>query len=671
VRQSMVAGARPVVARAAAVRHASAPHARVIGLQRLAGNRAVAAAVQRSACCSGCAAGRGCSSDKDDDAPAAAPSIQRKAGRQVLRQGSLGGQVAELQDELNRAGSELEADGRFGPATGTAVRAFQESRGLDVDGVVGNATWEALDPADPDPARVDGPAAPGKITDEKEDFRIRGLPSDSAQHADTVFFDFAESAIPPSEETKLPALAAAPGDVVLEGTSSEEGQGNQSLTDGRISSVASAMSGLGHAGQRQRKNSTSKAVGQLDYRKARKVRVGPVGADAEASCQGKNEENGGTVVSCPSSVKTAFTNADTLLGQAVTKLGSASTMSASEKGLVKRLFADDSDASIAEVAGHMSNLQTYVQDSGNKVQGPGQPPPTGAPFHRCLNTCNAGCAAGSFAFNRGVDADSDTSFCDGFTSMSSPAPGTGTTVTESQVHIVIHESAHGTKVIDCKDFAKGTERAFGLLNREQALHNADSFTALARNLVNPGSAATNVLTPDTGDRAGDRSVEEPLAWLDRWLEAADFDTSQLYGILKDGQEGRPWPDLGAHFARTMRFTSDVFPVTAPPAAPQRRDRERIAAINDRYDRVRQVLKTNTASLDVSTGAGVVWAPGPGRALTVPADFGTQSIRRRIELLLLALLRAAPEITEGREDAYARLAPRLCDNRAPGFAFSAD
>jgi len=345
-------------------------------------------------------------------------------------------------------------------------------------------------------------------------------------------------------------------------------------------------------------------------------------------------------------------------------------MSTSDKALVKQLFADDSDGSIAEVAGHMANLQTYVQNSRDRAQGPGQPEPTGAPFHRCQNTCNASCAAGSLAFNRGVDAESDTTFCDGFVNMSAPAPGTGSTVPESQVHIVIHESAHGTKVIDCQDFAKGTERAFGLLTRDQALHNADSFTALARNLVNPGSAATRVLTPDTGDRAGDASVEEPLAWLDRWLEAADFDTSQLYGVLKDGQEGRRWDNLTDHFARTMRFVSEHFPVTAPPTAPQRADRVKVAAIDDRYDRVRKVLKTNTASLDVSTGTGVVWAPGPGRSLTVPADFGTLVIRRRIELLLLALLRASPDVTEGREEAYAGLAPKLCNNRAPGFAFSA-
>lgn len=133
---------------------------------------------------------------------------------------------------------------------------------------------------------------------------------------------------------------------------------------------------------------------------------------------------------------------------------------------------------------------------------------------------------------------SKTVFCDGFTAMSSPPPGTGTTVQEGQTHVLIHEAAHGTPVIDCQDFAKGTERAFRLLRRDQALHNADSFTALARNLVNPGSAATKVIVAGTGHAAGDPAVQDALAFLDRWLVAADFDTSGLYGTLVDIQGTR-------------------------------------------------------------------------------------------------------------------------------------
>src|SRR6185436_16185698 len=56
------------------------------------------------------------------------------------------GWVEFLQQELNRKvpGSALEVDGNFGPATEKAVRAFQKSLGIQVDGVAGNQTWAAL-----------------------------------------------------------------------------------------------------------------------------------------------------------------------------------------------------------------------------------------------------------------------------------------------------------------------------------------------------------------------------------------------------------------------------------------------------------------------------------------------------------------------------------------------
>jgi peptidoglycan hydrolase-like protein with peptidoglycan-binding domain len=63
----------------------------------------------------------------------------------TLRQGSSGAAVRRLQRALTAAlGSALAIDGSFGPNTETAVRSYQSSRGLGVDGVVGPATWGAL-----------------------------------------------------------------------------------------------------------------------------------------------------------------------------------------------------------------------------------------------------------------------------------------------------------------------------------------------------------------------------------------------------------------------------------------------------------------------------------------------------------------------------------------------
>lgn len=61
-----------------------------------------------------------------------------------LRQGDTGRDVYTLQYLLRHRGYSLSVDGDFGPGTNSAVRSFQSSRGLTVDGVVGGNTWEAL-----------------------------------------------------------------------------------------------------------------------------------------------------------------------------------------------------------------------------------------------------------------------------------------------------------------------------------------------------------------------------------------------------------------------------------------------------------------------------------------------------------------------------------------------
>jgi N-acetylmuramoyl-L-alanine amidase len=71
---------------------------------------------------------------------------------QVYRRGDRGGVVAEIRDKLSRlrllpAGEDLGSADTFDLATDQAVRAFQQARGLRVDGVVGPETYRALDEA--------------------------------------------------------------------------------------------------------------------------------------------------------------------------------------------------------------------------------------------------------------------------------------------------------------------------------------------------------------------------------------------------------------------------------------------------------------------------------------------------------------------------------------------
>ncbi len=70
---------------------------------------------------------------------------QTLSGYPQIRQGSRGVYVCILQDCLNTLGYKTGGlDGVFGAQTNSAVRNYQQSRGLSVDGIVGPNTWNRL-----------------------------------------------------------------------------------------------------------------------------------------------------------------------------------------------------------------------------------------------------------------------------------------------------------------------------------------------------------------------------------------------------------------------------------------------------------------------------------------------------------------------------------------------
>jgi N-acetylmuramoyl-L-alanine amidase len=63
----------------------------------------------------------------------------------ILRKGSKGPRVSELQELLKKAGYwKLDITQNFGPVTEAAVKLFQKEKGLKDDGVVGPTTWGKL-----------------------------------------------------------------------------------------------------------------------------------------------------------------------------------------------------------------------------------------------------------------------------------------------------------------------------------------------------------------------------------------------------------------------------------------------------------------------------------------------------------------------------------------------
>lgn len=72
---------------------------------------------------------------------AAAPSAE---GKPLIKRGSRGEAVIQLQKILSAIGYDLEIDGIFGVMTKEAVKTYQATHGLTADGIVGPMTWAEL-----------------------------------------------------------------------------------------------------------------------------------------------------------------------------------------------------------------------------------------------------------------------------------------------------------------------------------------------------------------------------------------------------------------------------------------------------------------------------------------------------------------------------------------------
>ena len=71
-----------------------------------------------------------------------------------VRLGDSGKGVEQIQTALNAKGFKVVVDGKFGPATDQAVRAFQKKNGLKQDGIVGPITWAKLQSTSTTPTSV-------------------------------------------------------------------------------------------------------------------------------------------------------------------------------------------------------------------------------------------------------------------------------------------------------------------------------------------------------------------------------------------------------------------------------------------------------------------------------------------------------------------------------------
>jgi peptidoglycan hydrolase-like protein with peptidoglycan-binding domain len=109
----------------------------------------------------------------------------------LVRQGDRQHPVKTLQYLLRARGRNLTVDGIFGPVTNSAVRAFQQQKGLAVDGIVGRNTWSALI------ITVKRGSEGDAVRGVQEEFRFRNLSGDPGQglQVDGIFGPKTEAAV--------------------------------------------------------------------------------------------------------------------------------------------------------------------------------------------------------------------------------------------------------------------------------------------------------------------------------------------------------------------------------------------------------------------------------------------------------------------------------------------
>jgi peptidoglycan hydrolase-like protein with peptidoglycan-binding domain len=109
----------------------------------------------------------------------------------LVQQGDQGHPVPTLQYLLHAHGHTVVVDGNFGPRTDAAVQAFQKSKSLGVDGLVGRHTWSALI------IQVSQGSTGDAVRGVQEEFQFRNLSGDPSQgvQVDGIFGPMTKAAV--------------------------------------------------------------------------------------------------------------------------------------------------------------------------------------------------------------------------------------------------------------------------------------------------------------------------------------------------------------------------------------------------------------------------------------------------------------------------------------------
>lgn len=521
-----------------------------------------------------------------------------------------------------------------------------------------------------------------------QDFRVSGLSREG--DASKIYFEEGGAAIPPSQYSKLSALASpATQNLTLFGYSSEEGpaSGNTTLVDRRISGVSRALYRRGHRATRTRRPRVSDSTGQIDYRNMRSVQVlptpapvGGVSVDPTPSidpCTGPAplpDARCGTAIhpctnspanveSCGSSFTDAYAIAVPWVVTAVSKLLSTDAATVTQTNtLLGQLFPG---ISRSQVLTNVFSIMLQVINSAFQ--------------HRCHNECDGGCDRPAYNSGTGVGASGAVvTLCPGFINRGSATANART---------LVHESTHGASGVSTRDLGYGSSRLIANMTGADALRNTDSYVLLIRSLHSPGSVTIGPSAANRDDVVGMSSSEESasrsaIAYMESWLNYASFDTSLIYSAVhRSVAPATQWStqrnDQLFHFPKLHEISS-LFSLTDPGAAapfnnanlPQEQDKNKLAAIHDRYSRMYSSVDREKLTVTKGGASSEGWsADSAGFFLqnnfVVGPLFLTATLENKVLYLIRLMASGLPDVSGAYENAYATAANRIRKKRTLG------
>jgi len=237
----------------------------------------------------------------------------------------------------------------------------------------------------------------------------------------------------------------------------------------------------------------------------------------------------------------------------------------------------------------------------------------GAGGTQCHNTCDGACARPGYMGGQGATAVMTLcpAFLHDFT-------------LDDRVEMLMHEGMHASPGSPVVDQAYRSQRVIGSLTGPQAETNTDSYINLILRLQ-PGVSGPIPGGPPTDPQVGmtaaeGAAAERALGFIEKWVEVAEWDTSQLYEAIK-GNIGRAggWNPADQYHAETQHAIGWLLTLTDPGNVPPflitpvRADQVKVAGIHDRYDRMNRAVASTPITM--TKGAADAWAASLGASLS--------------------------------------------------------